>query len=422
MNNLWNSPPLGPTAPIGEILLAGTAIRIELPPSQHQLAIERYDALRKHIERLDSPLHDRVRIFYPQGSMAIRATITSRKRTDGFDIDIIAELILPNSMKPSEILDMLFEAINGPTGSKYHGMVERQTRCITVYYSDGMHLDVTPTLLIDAYDPRLSNLFHAKPGEPSAAHRKFLMNSFAFCEWFNQRTPVDISFEMAYSTRVRAFDRAAIRADADVEPVPAHSTLDGGKSAGVVALQLLKRNRNLRYEKRAGRMPPSVMMAKIAGEATVPSASISGALNAIATAMLSTLEEAERAGEIVDVRNPRCNEERFTDRWPEDRQAQRVYIDDLKLFQRQLAILMSEQASLDQKRDVLISMFGEGPGQSTIDEYAANIGRAIESGKRITAPSGKVLTIAGLATPAITGSALAQPRGHTFYGSSWRKS
>lgn len=70
MNNLWSNPPLGPTAPVGEILLAGTAIRIELPPSLHQLAVDRYEAIRKHIERADSPLHDRVRIFYPQGSMA----------------------------------------------------------------------------------------------------------------------------------------------------------------------------------------------------------------------------------------------------------------------------------------------------------------------------------------------------------------
>ena len=60
---------------VAEELCIATAIRLELPPSMHQLAIERYIAIRKHIERLGSPLRDRVRIFYPQGSMAIRATI-----------------------------------------------------------------------------------------------------------------------------------------------------------------------------------------------------------------------------------------------------------------------------------------------------------------------------------------------------------
>jgi hypothetical protein len=100
MNNL-NGNLLGSSAPIGEILLAETAIRVELPASLHRLAVERYEALRNYVDRKASPLGGRVRIFYPQGSMAIRATIRSRKREDGFDIDIVAELILPLGTAPA---------------------------------------------------------------------------------------------------------------------------------------------------------------------------------------------------------------------------------------------------------------------------------------------------------------------------------
>src|ERR1700724_2076098 len=252
MNDLWNVTPLGPTAPVGEILLAETAIRIELPPSLHQLAVDRYEAVRKHIERPDSPLRDRVTWFYPQGSMAIRATIKARRREDGFDIDIVAELILPPGLTPAQILDLLFEAINGPRGSMYHGMVERQTRCVTVFYADGMHLDITPSELLDERDPRLSHICHAKPEEPPEAHRRPIMNSWAFCDWFNARTPVNLIFEQAYAKRARTLDEMIIAKDADVKPVPAHSTLERGKSTTVVALQLLKRNRNVRYFPRKG--------------------------------------------------------------------------------------------------------------------------------------------------------------------------
>jgi hypothetical protein len=173
---------LGSSAPIGEILLAETAIRIELPPSLHRLAVERYEALRKYIERDASPLAGRVRIFYPQGSMAIRATIRSRKREEGFDIDIVAELILPLGTAPGAVLDLLFAAINGEKGSLYHGKVERNTRCVTIHYEDGMHLDITPSLLVDEYDPRMSVIFHAKAEERPAAHRRLEMNSYAFVE------------------------------------------------------------------------------------------------------------------------------------------------------------------------------------------------------------------------------------------------
>lgn len=415
MNDLWSSPPLGSTAPIGELLLADTAIRIELPPSQHQLAVQRYEAVRGHIERQGSPLFDKVRMFYPQGSMAIGATIKSRKRSDGFDIDIIAELILPPSIPPAQVLDLLFSAIKGSPGSIYHDMAERQTRCVTVYYADGMHLDVTPTVLVNTLDPRLSHLFHAKPEEHPASHKRLLMNSFGFCEWFKARTPVDLAFAAAYAKRAADFSRSTMRLDADVVPVPAHSTVEGGKSATVVALQLLKRNRNLRYNKRKGmRLPPSVMLAKVAAETAVPGASIAGALDAMIRALQSLLETAERENCLVNITNPRCSEERFTDRWPEDRAAQRLFIGDLKLLQQQLAALMSEKLRLDQKRDILVEMFGEGPAQSAVDEFAAQHGQSVKSGHRIVAGTGRVIPVVAGAVPASASSA-PKPRPHTFY-------
>jgi hypothetical protein len=421
MDPQLNLPPLGPNAPVGELLLAETAIRIELPPSLHKLAVERYEAIRKHIERVGSPLQDRVRIFYPQGSMAIRATIISRRRADGFDIDIVAELILPLSTAPAAVLDLLFEAINGPVGSQYHGMVERQTRCVTVNYADGMHIDVTPTLLLTELDPRQSCLFHAKKEEPTSEHRRLRMNSYGFCEWVNGNSPIDVNFEEAYGRRAMAYDARRTRADADVVDVPEHSTVEGGKSVKIVAQQLLKRNRNLRYEKRSGRFPPSAMIAKFGAETTASGASIAWALDAISARILDALDAAERAGEFIDVRNPRCEEERFTDRWPEDRRAQRVYIEDLRLFRAQLAALMSRDLSLADKRKVLIDMFGVGPAQSAIDDLNAKIGFAVQTGQRFIAATGRVVPAA--AVPAAIGisRAAAQPRGHTFFGSRWRR-
>jgi hypothetical protein len=417
MNKFNNNLPLGPSAPIGEILLAETAVRIELPPSLHRLAVDRYEAVRKYIERDTSPLAGRVRIFYPQGSMAIRATIRSRKREDGFDIDIVAELILPPTTTPAAVLDLLFAAINAEAGSLYHGKVERNTRCVTVHYEDGMHLDITPSVLIDERDPRRSVIFHAKADQPPASHRRLEMNSYAFVEWFNLRTPIDLSFVEAYAKRAFAFDH---RADAEVKPVPAHSSTDGGKSATVVAMQLLKRNRNLKHARRPGRMPPSVMIATISGECAVPGNSISGALAAIIDCMLAALSKAQAERRLIDVRNPECPNDRFTDRWPENLTAQSTYIDDLKLFRQQLTAVMSDELSLQEKSKLLSLMFGEGPAGSVVEDYAARIGESVRHGTRRIAPSGRVLPAAVAASAIVTPTA-AQPRGHNFYGSRWRR-
>ena len=404
-----------PALEVAEELLIRTAIRIELPPSLHELAVQRYEAVRKHIERDGSPLRDRVRLFYPQGSMAIRATIRSRKRSEGYDIDIVAELILPPWISPARVLDFLFEAINGEPGSRYYSKVKRQSRCVTVEYDDGMHLDVTPSLLVDPHTPRLSHIFHAKPEEPPTQHFTLIMNSFAFIEHVKVRTPVDLVFRERYAREVKRFASSAlaVKAGGAIE-VPAHAVEDGGKSVTIVGLQLLKRNRNERYRARHRmRLPPSVMMSKIGVDVARPGCMLIEALNSISGRLLEELQAAERLGVLIDVRNPMCDEEHFTDRWPEDGLAQRRYIDDLVKFRKQLAALGSGRLSLPEMRNLLALMFGEGPAQSAVDDLAATHGHGIQSNSRRVGMGAGGLSVAA---PAILTSGTAHAASHSFYG------
>ena len=78
-----------------DILLADVAIRIQLSQTDYDKAITRYQAINRWIEREGSPLKDRVDLFYPQGSMATGSTIASKLKSDEYDIDIVAQLILP---------------------------------------------------------------------------------------------------------------------------------------------------------------------------------------------------------------------------------------------------------------------------------------------------------------------------------------
>ncbi|MDT0634843.1 nucleotidyltransferase [Spectribacter hydrogenoxidans] len=404
--------PLGAAAPLHEILLAETAIQIELPPSLHRLAVQRYEAVAEHIERGGSPLKDRVTVFYPQGSMAIKATIRSRRDDGAYDLDIVAELLLLAGTPPQAVLDLLFEAIRGEKGSRYHDNVERQTRCVTVRYNDGMHLDITPTILLDEGDPRRSWLFHAKPRTPTSTHNRFETNSFAFADWFNERAPVDMQFRESYGRRALARDQLLVEAKAESEPVPDHSTEEGGKSALVVALQLLKRNRNHVFKDRGCRMPPSVFLSSCAGKTASPGKTIGAHLEAIAWHVLQKLLSCQNAGKLVHETNPRCGNDCFTDRWPETLSAQKQYIQDLRLFLEQLDELKAP-GSLKDKQELLAKMFGEQPTRSAVEKYAAELGNTVRSGKGAVRRSGKVIPATA------TGSAASQGRAtpkHTFYG------
>ena len=61
-----------------DVLLADVAIRIQLSRTDYRKAEERYHALSEWIDLQGSPLAGRAALVYPQGSMAICATIAWR--------------------------------------------------------------------------------------------------------------------------------------------------------------------------------------------------------------------------------------------------------------------------------------------------------------------------------------------------------
>lgn len=90
--------PVRPISSLGttlDILLADIAIRLQLSQAAYAKAVDRYEAIRKWIEREGSPVAGLVDLFYPQGSMAIGATIASRVTNDEHDLDIVVELRVP---------------------------------------------------------------------------------------------------------------------------------------------------------------------------------------------------------------------------------------------------------------------------------------------------------------------------------------
>ena len=206
-----------------DILLADVAIRIQLRPTHYNMAVERYQKISKLIERGDSPLKDRVDLFYPQGSMAIGATIASKLKTDEFDIDVVAQLDLPDSVSPSDPLDLLFEAIRGEPGSRYYQMTKRRTRCVTVNYSDKMHIDITPLIRRQQYTPeRESWIFHDRPEAPQEPGEKLIANPYGFAEWFKDNTPLDQDFVGIFEKRAAEYERM-VMLEAESEPVPRRS-------------------------------------------------------------------------------------------------------------------------------------------------------------------------------------------------------
>ena len=411
--------PHSPLTDTADILLADVAIRVQLSRTNYDEAVSRYETINKWIERDGSPLKDRVELFYLQGSMAIGATIASKLRTDEFDIDVVAQLALPDHVSPQEALDLLYEAIRGEPGSRYYRMTKRRTRCVTVDYSDDMHLDVTPMLRMWGTLERQSWIFHHRPEAPQEPSHRLIANPYGFAEWFKTNTPLDYDFADLFEKRAEEYERLSIKTEADSDPVPPQQP-PFRKSKAVIMLQLLKRWRNVRYDSRRGRKPPSIMITKLVADAANHTERLSGELLRQARYMLSVFQEAHTQGRLVHIVNPVCEKDVLTDRWPESRQDQDLFIRDLEDLVLKAERLV-EGCDLEEMQKIMVSLFGEAPTIEAVRAFNEGIGKDIREGRSGHDPGKGGLRIPAVITTPVSRPAPRPTLRHKFYGTERRK-
>lgn len=401
-----------------DILLADVAIRIQLRPTHYNMAVERYQKISKLIERDNSPLKDRVDLFYPQGSMAIGATIASKLKTDEFDLDVAAQLALLESVLPHEPLDLLFEAIRGEPGSQYYQMTKRRTRCVTVSYSDKMHIDITPLIRRQYTLDRESWIFHDRPEAPQEPGKKLIANPYGFAEWFKANTPPDQEFAGIFEKRAAEYERM-VMLEAESEPVPPPEP-PFRKSKAVIVLQLLKRWRNVQYDTRPGRRPPSILIAKLVADPANHTDRLSEELLLQAQRILSVLWEYHNAGTLIHVSNPVCDQDVLTDRWPETLQDQAVFIRDLENLIAKVQRLVSG-CDLGEMQKIMIELFGESPTTEAFQAFNERIGQEISDGRsQHHSKTGGLIIPASVANVPPSSGTRRTPK-HTFYGNERRK-
>ena len=388
--------------PLADLLLKDIARRIQLSPTDYRIAVGHYEAIDKWLNSEGNPLAPYMARMYAQGSMAIGATISSKLNNDEFDVDTVAELKLPTTAQPGVVLDALFNAINGEKGSFYHGKVKRRTRCVTVEY-DRMHLDVTPAVLLPQRPERTSVIFHANEEEPSSQHRHIIANPWGFANWFESNTPA-----------VHDIVEAVLRKTA--EPVPDQDEVIE-KSHPLVALQLLKRWRNKRYDNRECRCPPSVVLAYYVGSNPTGAMDLYGEFRAQAEGIHAIFAAADQHGQLITVVNPACDTDVLSDRWPGDLAAQRVFLADLKDLLTKLD-KMEADPTMETCANIMSDLFGENPTRIVVEDLQKRFRDKAHTGGLFTTggTAGLALGASGLSAKHVTETVYPIPR-HTDFGS-----
>jgi hypothetical protein len=395
-----------------DCILAEIALSVQLPPSLHRKAKERYAAVCRHLESKPG-FKGQIEHFYPQGSMSIDATISTRGVDDEYDLDAIAQLGGRfRSMEPLEVLLALEAALADYPVAK----VIRQTRCVTLDYADPMHLDVTPAMRAYGTLDREGWITHAKGPLRSAEDRLVDMNAFGFAEWYRSRTPVEEILAKALRERWMALDTAV--AAAEIDEVPDQCEF-GVKNTATLALQLLKRFRNIRYAKYEGRLPPSVMLSFYAGLAAQPGMSLSDMVIRQAKWIIGDIEQASLYGRRLHVANPVCERDVFTDRWPTSLEEQNLFATNLRDLVAGLEAVRRGDLFADTLMDWLRSNFGQRVVTAAADRMADVIGGAVRAGQHSYGRRGSLIVPTSAAASGAAGIArpgLVAARPHTFFG------
>lgn len=390
---------LVPIDPI-EAALMDVARAIQLSPTMHAEAARRYEAVARHVDRPGSVLENQVDEVYPSGSFAIHAAIRSDVTRDQHDVDAVLELTIPLDTDPQTVLDQLHEAIVSSTSETYRGLkVERNSRCVTIHYGDGVTLDLMPVVRVSHQPARVAKLFHSKP-EAAEAYTKEI-NPSGFAHHFNKTVERNIEFARRFDQRRMLVEGASfadqyaefvVLEKADAQPMPDYVPLDQ-KAPRVVALQIMKRFRDKRYRKhddhRGQRKPPSVVMAALALDAPTGSLTLTDEVIAVAATMRDAIVSADRLGRLVEVRNPAHQPDIFTDRWPEDRKSQQMWAADLQHLIHELSELRRKGFDPVSAKKTFDDLFGQTIGLRILEDHFRVQNWAIEEGYAAMTPAGR---------------------------------
>ena len=328
-----------------EAAIMDVARALQITQTMHQEAESHYRGLASHVDRAGSPFEDKVDEIYSSGSFAIHAATRSNIKQDQHDVDAVLELNCAVDSNPEWVLDELYKAIRGEPGSKYFDYsIEKNSRCVTVTYPGGVTVDLMPVVRLEGMPERVAVLFHHK-GEAGESYQKEI-NPKGFADYFNRHIKTNQTFQNRFDARRFMVDgetysesvnrmvaNSIVVEKADTQPMPDHIPLDQ-KSTRVVALQLIKRFRDIRFRKhdnhRGKRKPPSIIIAAISLNAGPENDNLIDEVIAISRYMRTVIHNAEDCQNLLDVRNPVHHNDVFTDRWPEARNDQQLWASDLE--------------------------------------------------------------------------------------------
>lgn len=358
-------------------LLKDVAGKIQISRTAYTEAVSHFDAVAGYMGDEPPEFSGFKPVIYPQGSFRMGSTISAYDDREDYDIDLLLELEIDRHRLPADVLGMVAKVLANGKGRLQFKDLEIKKRCVTLWY-ENMHLDVTPAVLMPTQTRRTISIFDTHPDRPDHA----LANPEGFAEWFDYRVRPHITMD----TRL---------IHASTVPVPQQKP-PAHKSDRLLAIQLLKRFRDIHCDNGGYDRMPSVLLSKIAAEAPQRTGLVAD-LQSVAEHMAPIVEGP------LDVRNPRCPEDILSDRWPKKEASKQLLGRDLRRLSTKLGDLFREGPQYE-KHQTLRDLFGERAATEGFRRAAERSAEKSREGKFVVAAGGMTSTGASHAKPTIAPS------------------
>lgn len=365
----------GLPAELDDDLLRLIVESLQLTPEQYSRAVASYTKVTKYLGLLPSPFAAWDPDLYPQGSMATGLTTRPPRRQE-FDLDLVMELRTP-VVDPIKLLDAAHTYLEAH--DEFGPIVERRDRCIRLNYPGNFHLDVVPACS-DADRPPTGIVV---PDRDLSSWKA--SNPRGLAGWFaTKMVPI-----------VRVDNMMA--KSASIAPPPRNAPAEE-KTPLQLAIQILKRSRDLHFEHTSNVATPSILIMVLAATYYDGGIDIAATLRGV-TAALVALSKGPAA---PLVRNPADPAEVISEKWTDPRvwEAFGVWITEIQ------ALLESEQRPLD----ILESLVGKTAVDAGMRAQAARVAAASAASTIRPSPRGVIVGV-----PSAVPTRPAAPQ-HNFYG------
>ncbi|SDB54901.1 hypothetical protein SAMN02910317_02844 [Ruminococcaceae bacterium FB2012] len=365
------------------------ADELNISDTMMEKAVKSYEAVGKWIGNgIDYDV-----CIKPQGSMNLGTVVRPIDDSDDYDMDLVCLLRTGQNLPLSDIKSIVGDRLKA--NDRYASMLEKEgKRCWTMRY-DEFHMDILPCVPKEkVYIPKIATAIKLTHREGNNQYTEKYSNPEAYHDWFVRR--------MLAQKELIEKNSIYAKRKTEIDKVPTYRR----RTVMQKTIQLLKRHRDIMFQKNDNNAPISIIITTLAALAYKGEDNVYDALSNILKTIPDYIQITSGKYKLL---NPVMSDENFAEKWNENHAKADCFFNWLSTAHKDLLENPLKFTGLDLIADTLKSSLGEAPVKRAVNKCGDEMKSCRDDGR---------LYAAGLTggLGVIQNASAIKVKGHTFFG------